>query len=248
MAVQCGGLLIDTDTLTTVNGVICESGTTSVSSVVTACGGQQFDSADFKIVRKGVVPVVTFAKNGGEVIGNVIPVKANCGLAVDSRFFEIDNDGSLVLNSGYILKISTVPSNATVAVVDSDGETVPVIEGTDNEYFVSGVITVYVTAEGYNPYEESYTLTKNSSITVTLHQYAKLTVNVTEPAEGASIEVEDKTTGAAIEADEGTTNVFTVVDTFSYQVSVSADNYETSTQTAVIDGNTTISVALTPVG
>lgn len=84
MANFCGGINLSDD-FKMLNGVICAADATSVdvSKAITVCG-QLWDSATFAVSGKCVT-----AANAEE--GNVEPIKGNCGVGLDGRYFSLAN-------------------------------------------------------------------------------------------------------------------------------------------------------------
>lgn len=146
MATFCGGIKLD-ESLEVIDGIITKTdGTPTDESVVSVCG-QLWDG---EIFGKAI-------KNGAEVVTIVTPtiqtplstVKANCGIKLDSRYFNVESE-SVEFAMRYFLSVYTTPPDATVEVKQGD-TTIEKINGI-NLYpmkLVGEKYTVTVSAEDY---------------------------------------------------------------------------------------------------
>lgn len=151
MAKFCGGIRLG-DGLKVINGIICDSVSTTVdkSKTVTGCG-QLWDGALFTKVSVGGVPVITLHNSEGEDVGVPIKAHGNCGVGLDGRFFKLV-DGKVNFQDGFLLTVDTVPADATIAVRDVDGEDIEPVSGNTNIFLLSGIGDSYgvmVSKDGY---------------------------------------------------------------------------------------------------
>jgi len=239
----CGGIKLNATTLKEIEGIICEANAVIVDTTkaITGCG-QLWDGDSFKKVKVGNVPCITHCASDETVIGTPVPVKANCGLALDGRFFTVNSNG-VNLESGYLLKVNPTPADATVTVLDSQSHEIEPLTGTTNQYLASGNVSVAVEKDGYIGSTQTVNVNENKEVNVTIYPIAELTVNVTTPATGATIVVKDAN-NVTISPKTGTTNVYQCKDTQTYSVTVSATGYTTATENVTMAGAKTITIAL----
>lgn len=165
MAKFCGGLKLDKDSFKIVKGVICDTNATTVdmTKVVSTCG-QLWDGALFAVADG----VVTLHHSEGEEVGTPVPVKGNCGVGLDGRFFKL-NKGVVSLQDGFVLTVNVTPTDATIDVTDAEGENIDPIAGTANTFLLSGLgdsYTITATKDGYTA--KSQTVKNNGDQTVTI--------------------------------------------------------------------------------
>ena len=171
MANFCGGIRLDSTTLKIIDGVICDANAATVdrSKAVSTCG-QLWDGALFTVVKVGGASYITLHGSEGEEIGAPVMGRGNCGVGLDGRFFKIVN-GAVTLQNGFVLTVNATPSDATIAVKDTDSKPVTPITGTTNKFLLSGLgdsYTVTVSKTGYTAQTKTITNDKGQTIIVTL--------------------------------------------------------------------------------
>ena len=171
MANWCGGIKLNKNTLKIIDGVICDANAATVdrSKAVSTCG-QLWDGALFTVVKVGGAGYITLHGSEGEEIGAPIMGRGNCGVGLDGRFFKIVN-GAVTLQNGFVLTVNATPSDATIAVKDTDSKPVTPIAGTTNKFLLSGLgdsYTVTVSKTGYTAQTKTITNDKGQTIIVTL--------------------------------------------------------------------------------
>lgn len=147
MAKFCGGIKLD-KTFKVIKGIICDANATTVDATkaVSTCG-QRWDGALFTVSNK----VITLHNSEGEEVGTPVPIKGNCGVGLDGRFFKV-NKGVVSLQDGFVLTVNATPSDATIKVTDVDSVEVAPITGTTNTFLLSGLgdsYTLTVSKTGY---------------------------------------------------------------------------------------------------
>ena len=170
MANFCGGIRLG-DGLKIIDGVICDANAASVdrSKAVSTCG-QLWDGALFTVVKVGGASYITLHGSEGEEIGAPVMGRGNCGVGLDGRFFKVVN-GAVTLQNGFVLTVNATPSDATIAVKDTDSKPVTPIAGTTNKFLLSGLgdsYTVTVSKTGYTAQTKTITNDKGQTIIVTL--------------------------------------------------------------------------------
>lgn len=173
MAKYCGGIRLDSDTLKTLKGVICDADATEVdaSKAVSTCG-QLWDGSLFTTVVVDGHKIVTLHNSEGEDVGTPIFTKGNCGIGLDGRFFKV-NKGIVSLQDGFVLTVVTEPENATVTVVDADSEPVEPIEENGKTFLLNGIGDQYgvnVEYDGYTGKHLTITNDKDQTLTVELEE------------------------------------------------------------------------------
>lgn len=168
MANFCGGIRLDKNTLKIINGVICDANATTVdrSKAVSTCG-QLWDGALFTVASGRII---TLHNSEGEEVGTPVISRGNCGVGLDGRFFKVVN-GAVTLQNGFVLTVDVTPSDATIAVKDTNSKPVTPIAGTTNQFLLSGLgdsYTVTVNKTGYTTQTKTITNDKDQTITVTL--------------------------------------------------------------------------------
>ena len=134
MAKFCGGIKLD-KTFKVIKGIICDANATSVDATkaVSTCG-QRWDGTLFTVSNK----VITLHNSEGEEVGTPVPIKGNCGVGLDGRFFKV-NKGVVSLQDGFVLTVNATPSDATIKVTDVGSAEVAPITGTTNTFLLSGL-------------------------------------------------------------------------------------------------------------
>lgn len=93
---MCGGLVLNDDTLVVENKIITKPGEEPSDFVVANCGGVLFDGDLFKKVGR----CITDIDADEEDVVELLVSQAGCGgFIVDSTYFEINEDGELVLKT-----------------------------------------------------------------------------------------------------------------------------------------------------
>lgn len=162
MAKFCGGIKLD-KTFKVIKGIICDANATTVDATkaVSTCG-QRWDGALFTVSNK----VITLHNSEGEEVGTPVPIKGNCGVGLDGRFFKV-NKGVVSLQDGFLLTINATPADATIKVTDVDSAEIAPITGTTNTFLLSGLgdsYTLTVSKTGYTT--KTQTVVNNSDQTV----------------------------------------------------------------------------------
>ena len=162
MAKFCGGIKLD-KTFKVIKGIICDANATTVDATkaVSTCG-QRWDGALFTVSNK----VITLHNSEGEEVGTPVPIKGNCGVGLDGRFFKL-NKGVVSLQDGFLLTVNANPADDTIKVTDVDSAEIAPITGTTNTFLLSGLgdsYTLTVSKTGYTT--KTQTVVNNSDQTV----------------------------------------------------------------------------------
>ena len=166
MAKFCGGIKLD-KTFKVIKGIICDANATSVDATkaVSTCG-QRWDGALFTVSNK----VITLHNSEGEEVGTPVPIKGNCGVGLDGRFFKV-NKGVVSLQDGFVLTVNATPSDATIKVTDVDSAEVAPITGTTNTFLLSGLgdsYTLTVSKTGFATKTQAVVNNGDQTVEVTL--------------------------------------------------------------------------------
>lgn len=166
MAKFCGGIKLD-KTFKVIKGIICDANATSVDATkaVSTCG-QRWDGALFTVSNK----VITLHNSEGEEVGTPVPIKGNCGVGLDGRFFKVSK-GVVSLQDGFVLTVNATPSDATIKVTDVDSAEVAPITGTTNTFLLSGLgdsYTLTVSKTGFTTKTQAIVNNGDQTIEVTL--------------------------------------------------------------------------------
>lgn len=166
MAKFCGGIKLD-KTFKVIKGIICDANATSVDATkaVSTCG-QRWDGALFTVSNK----VITLHNSEGEEVGTPVPIKGNCGVGLDGRFFKV-NKGVVSLQDGFVLTVNATPSDATIKVTDVDSAEVAPITGTTNTFLLSGLgdsYTLTVSKTGFTTKTQAIVNNGDQTVEVTL--------------------------------------------------------------------------------
>lgn len=167
MANYCGGILLG-DTLQLKNGVITlASNDENIDSTTTACG-QLWDASIFMEANLGTSRPILTSIGVEEGMDVPEPIRSNCGLLLDSRYFTVD-DRAVNFTERYLLEVFPTPSNATVTVTHTD---IPVDPLGDTLIFPldenGGTYEVTVEAEGYTTQTQEIEATENQLLEVEL--------------------------------------------------------------------------------
>ena len=166
MAKFCGGIKLD-KTFKVIKGIICDANATTVDATkaVSTCG-QRWDGALFTVSNK----VITLHNSEGEEVGTPVPIKGNCGVGLDGRFFKV-NKGVVSLQDGFVLTVNATPSDATIKVTDVDSAEVAPITGTTNTFLLSGLgdsYTLTVSKTGFTTKTQAVVNNGDQTVEVTL--------------------------------------------------------------------------------
>ena len=166
MAKFCGGIKLD-KTFKVIKGIICDANATSVDATkaVSTCG-QRWDGALFTVSNK----VTTLHNSEGEEVGTPVPIKGNCGVGLDGRFFKVSK-GVVSLQDGFVLTVNATPSDATIKVTDVDSAEVAPITGTTNTFLLSGLgdsYTLTVSKTGFTTKTQAIVNNGDQTVEVTL--------------------------------------------------------------------------------
>ena len=166
MAKFCGGIKLD-NTFKVIKGIICDVNATSVDATkaVSTCG-QRWDGALFAVSDK----VITLHNSEGDAVGTPVPIKGNCGVGLDGRFFKLSK-GVVSLQDGFVLTVNATPADATIKVTDVDSAEVAPITGTTNTFLLSGLgdsYTVEVSKTGFTTKTQTVVNNGDQTVEITL--------------------------------------------------------------------------------
>lgn len=166
MAKFCGGIKLD-NTFKVIKGIICDANATSVDATkaVSTCG-QRWDGALFAVSDK----VITLHNSEGDAVGTPVPIKGNCGVGLDGRFFKLSK-GVVSLQDGFVLTVNATPADATIKVTDVDSAEVAPITGTTNTFLLSGLgdsYTVEVSKTGFTTKTQTVVNNGDQTVEITL--------------------------------------------------------------------------------
>ena len=166
MAKFCGGIKLD-KTFKVIKGIICDANATTVDATkaVSTCG-QRWDGALFTVSNK----VITLHNSEGEEVGTPVPIKGNCGVGLDGRFFKVSK-GVVSLQDGFVLTVNATPSDATIKVTDVGSAEVAPIAGTTNTFLLSGLgdsYTLTVSKTGFTTKTQAVVNNGDQTVKVTL--------------------------------------------------------------------------------
>ena len=176
MASFCGGIKLNTDTFEERNGIITLVDAHSddpLTEATTSCG-QLWDAILFETVKlDGKHNILTTAGVDTD-IPITPPIKSNCGIYLDSRFFTKDEGGVLDFTDRHLLEVLVSPADVeyTITVeLASGGEPVEPFTGLENVYPLDSVdeeYTVTVTATGYEEFTQQVTADSDHIVQATL--------------------------------------------------------------------------------
>lgn len=176
MANFCGGIKLNTDTFEIRKGVITLVGAHSddpLTETTTPCG-QLWDAILFETAKLDGRHYVLTAAGVDTEIPMMNPIKTNCGLYVDPRFFSLDENKVLDFTERHLLEVLVNPPEAeyTITVeLASGGEPVEPFAGLENVYPLDSVdeeYTVTVMADGYDEFTQSVTADSDHIVQATL--------------------------------------------------------------------------------
>lgn len=163
MANFCGGIKLNSDTFKIEDGIITLVDTVDpVESTTTPCG-QLFDGTIFETVKLDGRHNILTAAGVNTDIPLSHPVKSNCGIYLDSRFFTVTN-GVANYTERHLLEVLVSPPEAdyTIEVTLTTEPDTPIepFDGLHNVFpldEIDGQYTVTVTAEGYDNFSDDVT-------------------------------------------------------------------------------------------
>lgn len=176
MANFCGGIKLNPDTFEIRKGIITLADAhpdDPLEETTTPCA-QLWDAIIFETVKlDGVHPVVTSAGVDTEIpMGQ--PIKSNCGIYLDPRFFTVTN-GVADFTERHLLEVLVNPADVTytisVALTAEPDTLIEPLEGLGNIYPLDTLeeeYTVTVTAEGYDTSEQQITADQDYVLQVEL--------------------------------------------------------------------------------
>lgn len=176
MATFCGGIKLNTDTFEVRNGVITLVDAHSddpLTETTTPCG-QLWDAILFETVKlDGKHNILTSAGVDTD-IPIMPPIKSNCGIYLDSRFFDKDDSGVLDFTDRHLLEVlvSPVDVDYTITVgLTAGGDPVEPFAGLENVYPLDSIdenYTITVTADGYEEFTQAVDANEDHIVTATL--------------------------------------------------------------------------------
>lgn len=176
MANFCGGIKLNTDTFEIRDGIITLVDAHSddpLTEATTSCG-QLWDGILFETVKLDGKHNILTASGVDIDIPITTPIKSNCGIYFDSRFFSKDDNGVLNFIDRHLLEVLVNPANVDYNInvtLTSGGEPVEPFVGLDNVYPLDNIdeeYTVTVTAEGYEDYTTKITAGTDHIVQVNL--------------------------------------------------------------------------------
>lgn len=176
MATFCGGIKLNTDTFEVKNGVITLVDAHSedpLTETTTPCG-QLWDAILFETVKlDGKHNILTTAGVDTD-IPITPPIKSNCGIYLDSRFFTKDDSGILDFTDRHLLEVLVSPADVEYTInvgLTSGGDPIEPFAGLANVYPMDSIdeeYTVTVTAEGYEEFTQQVTADSDQIVQATL--------------------------------------------------------------------------------
>ena len=166
MAKFCGGIKLDPKFFKIIDGVICAKNAPeegfNETNTISACG-QLWDGRFFAL-RDGVITLADSHYQHPPV-----PIKGNCGIGLDGLYFKLSNGVVTQAEVGFLLTVNVTPADATVKVIDVNGDEWPPIAGTNNTFILTkvGTYRVEVSKTGYITKDE-YVRVDSSSIEQTI--------------------------------------------------------------------------------
>ena len=170
MAKFCGGIKLDPKLFEIIDGVICGKGHgVDPTNTITACG-QLWDGRTFAL-RNGVITSLNSLYPYPPV-----PIKGSCGIGLDGYYFKLSNGVVTRPDVGFLLTVNVTPADATVKVIDVNGDKWEPIAGT-NIFMITkvGTYEVVVSKTGY--------ITKTKTVSVNA-EHDEQTIEVTLEAAG----------------------------------------------------------------
>lgn len=176
MANFCGGIKLNPDTFEIRKGIITLVDAHSddpLTETTTPCA-QLWDAIIFETVKLDGKHLVITSAGVDTDIPITAPIKSNCGIYFDSRFFSKDNSGVLDFIDRHLLEVLVSPADVeyTITVgLTSGGDPVEPFTGLTNVYPLDSIdeeYTVTVTAEGYEEFTQQVTADSDQIVQATL--------------------------------------------------------------------------------
>lgn len=176
MANFCGGIKLNTDTFELREGIITlvdAHSDDSLTETTTPCG-QLWDAIFFETAKLDGKHNILTAVGVDTDIPITPPIKSNCGIYLDSRFFSKDDKGVLDFTDRHLLEVLVNPPEAdyTITVgITSGGDPIEPFAGLDNVYPLDSVDEEYdvtVTAAGYEEFTQRVTADGDHIVQATL--------------------------------------------------------------------------------
>ena len=174
MAKFCGGIKLDPESLKIIDGVICPKWTPEEgfdpTNTISACG-QLWDGNMFTLYDGVITEASLYYEHPP------VPIKGNCGIGLDGLFFQLSNGVVTLLGEHKLLDVNVTPSDATIKVIDVNGDKCDPIAGTTNIFtiFKAGTYKVVVSKTGY--------ITKTEMVRIDV-DHIEQTIEVTLEAAG----------------------------------------------------------------
>lgn len=176
MAKFCGGINLDPKFFKIIDGVICTNGGPEEDfdvNTISTCG-QLWDGRIFAL-RDGVI---TFANSYYQ--HPPVPIKGNCGIGLDGLYFKLFNGCVTGVSRDLcgLLTVNVTPADATIKVIDVNGDEWSPIAGTNNIFVLTkaGTYKVVVSKTGY--------ITKTETVRIDNVDHIEQTIEVTLEAAG----------------------------------------------------------------
>ena len=177
MANFCGGIKLNTDTFEIRDGIITlvdAHGDDPLEELTTPCG-QLWDAIIFETAKlDGKHYVLTTAGVDTE-IPMTHPIKTNCGLYIDPRFFSLGTGKVLDFTERHLLEVLVNPPDAeytiTVALTTEPDTPIEPFEEGGNVYPLDEIDEEYdvtVTATGYEEFTQRVTADADHIVQATL--------------------------------------------------------------------------------
>lgn len=175
MARFCGGIKLNPDTFEIRNGIITLVDATDPLEETTTPCGQAFDAVIFETAKLDGKHNVLTAAGVDTDIPLTAPIKSNCGIYLDPRFFSVASNGVLSYTERHLLEVLVSPPDVEYAIevaltTEPDTPIEPFEEG-GNVYpldEIDGEYTVTVTAEGYEEFTQQVTADSDHIVQATL--------------------------------------------------------------------------------
>ena len=177
MATFCGGIKLNTDTFELREGIITLVDAHSddpLTETTTPCG-QLWDAIFFETAKLDGKHNILTAAGVDTDIPITPPIKSNCGIYLDSRFFTKDDTGVLDFTERHLLEVLVNPPEAEYTIIVAlttepdtpiepfeEGGNVYPLDEIDEEY------TVTVTATGYEEFTQRVTADSDHIVQATL--------------------------------------------------------------------------------
>lgn len=176
MANFCGGIKLNTDAFEIRDGIITLVDAHSddpLTETTTPCG-QLWDAIFFETAKLDGKHNILTAAGVDTDIPITPPIKSNCGVYFDSRFFNKDDKGVLDFTDRHLLEVLVNPPEAdyTITVgLTSGGDPIEPFAGLDNVYPLDSVdenYTITVTATGYEEFIQAVDANADHIVTANL--------------------------------------------------------------------------------